>query len=152
MSEFGDFLKQLRGDLSLREAAKRSGLSYSYISSLESGKHPRTGDVITPSPETLKALSTAYKYDYEELMQMAGHLPATPLVKEEVAIYDATAGTTYAIPKAAIELSKLLEQEQTKLTIEGRTLSNEDRERLKQMIKLMFANEKATNQMIVAFL
>jgi transcriptional regulator with XRE-family HTH domain len=77
VSELGDFLRKLRGNLSLREAAKISGLSYSYISSLESGKHPRTGDAITPSPDTLKALSVAYKYDYEELMKMAGHLPDT---------------------------------------------------------------------------
>lgn len=77
MSELGDFLRKLRGKLSLREAAKISGLSYSYISSLESGKHPRTGDAITPSPDTLKALSLAYKYDYEDLMKKAGHLPDT---------------------------------------------------------------------------
>lgn len=74
MSELGEFLRKLRGKMSLREAAKRSGLSYSYISSLESGKHPRTGEPITPSPDSLKSLSKAYHYDYKELMKMAGHI------------------------------------------------------------------------------
>lgn len=74
MSEIGAFLKTLRGKLTLREAAKRSGLSHSYINSLEQGKHPKTKVPINPTPETLKRLSDAYDYDYEELMRKAGYL------------------------------------------------------------------------------
>jgi transcriptional regulator with XRE-family HTH domain len=72
--ELGELLKRLRGKLSLREAADRSGLSYSYISSLEKGKHPRTGAPIKPTPEILRSLAKAYNYPYEELMKLAGHL------------------------------------------------------------------------------
>lgn len=74
VSELGDFLRKLRGGLSLREAAKRSGLSYTYIRSLELGKHPRTGSTINPTPEALRSLSKAYNYPHEELMKLAGHL------------------------------------------------------------------------------
>ena len=74
LTELGDLLRKLRGDLSLREAARRSGLSYSYISSLESGKHPRTGIPIKPSPDSIKNLAKAYHYDAIELMKMAGHI------------------------------------------------------------------------------
>lgn len=74
MYELGELLKRLRGDLSLREVAKRSGLSYSYISSLEKGKHPRTGAPINPTPEILRSLSKAYNYPHEELMKLAGYL------------------------------------------------------------------------------
>ncbi|KRE33260.1 helix-turn-helix domain-containing protein [Paenibacillus sp. Soil724D2] len=74
MYELGDLLKKLRGKLSLREAAKRSGLSYSYISSLENGKHPRTGAPINPTPDILRNLANAYNYGYEELMRVAGYL------------------------------------------------------------------------------
>lgn len=74
MSELGDFLKKLRGKLSLREVAKRSGISYTYIRSLELGKHPRTGVPINPSPESLRSLAKAYNYPHEELMRLAGYL------------------------------------------------------------------------------
>lgn len=72
MYELGELLKKLRGELSLREAASRSGLSYSYISSLEKGKHPRTGAPIKPTPEILRSLAKAYNYSYEELLKVTG--------------------------------------------------------------------------------
>lgn len=83
MNELGDILIKLRGKLSLREAAKRSGLSYSYISSLEKGKHPKTGAAINPTPEILRSLAKAYNYPHEELMKLAGHLDKQTEGKEE---------------------------------------------------------------------
>ena len=72
--EIGQFLKKIRDDLgySLREAAKRSGLSHSYIDAIEKGKHPKTKAPVKPSPDTLKALAKAYDYPYEELLKVAG--------------------------------------------------------------------------------
>lgn len=84
MYELGDLLKKLRGKLSLREAAKRSGLSYSYISSLENGKHPRTGAPINPTPDILRNLANAYDYPYEELMKAAGYLSDEEEEKKEI--------------------------------------------------------------------
>ncbi|WP_248924812.1 helix-turn-helix domain-containing protein [Paenibacillus hamazuiensis] len=72
--DFGKFLERLRGNMSLREAAKKSGLSHAYIRDLELGKNRSTNERITPSPETLKKLSSAYGYSYTDLMQKAGHL------------------------------------------------------------------------------
>lgn len=76
MSEINEFLKALRErrKLTLREAADRSGLSHSYISSLENGRHPKTKAPINPSPESLERLSEAYNYDYELLMKIAGYI------------------------------------------------------------------------------
>lgn len=73
MSELGDYLRKLRGRLSLREAAKRSGLSHSYIDSLEKGVHPRTGATINPSPDILRSLARAYGEQYSDLMKIAGY-------------------------------------------------------------------------------
>lgn len=70
----GEYLKTVRGTLSLREAAAKSGLSHSYIHSLEKGKHPRTDEEILPSPDTLCKLSVAYNHPYHDLMQKAGYL------------------------------------------------------------------------------
>ena len=108
MNELGDFLKKLRGDLSLREAARRSGLSYSYISSLESGKHPRTGEPIKPSPDSIKNLAKAYHYDQNELMKIAGH----------------------------IETSKESNIEDPLLT-EIRNMSDKQKEKLRKLIEIM---------------
>lgn len=60
--------------MSLREAAKKSGLSHAYIRDLELERNRSTNDKITPSPDTLKKLSAAYGYPYTELMIKAGHL------------------------------------------------------------------------------
>ncbi|ALS20955.1 MULTISPECIES: helix-turn-helix domain-containing protein [Paenibacillus] len=73
--DFGKFLEGLRGSMSLREAAKKSGLSHAYIRDLELERNRSTNDKITPSPDTLKKLSAAYGYSYTELMIKAGHLP-----------------------------------------------------------------------------
>lgn len=73
-TEFGLFLETLRGKLSLREAAEKSGLSHAYIRDLELGKNRKTKSPINPTPETIRRLAEAYNYDYEELMQKAGYL------------------------------------------------------------------------------
>ncbi|MFJ7183830.1 RodZ family helix-turn-helix domain-containing protein [Lysinibacillus xylanilyticus] len=39
----GEFLKQLRGDEGLRDAAKRMKITYSYLAMLEKGTDRRTG-------------------------------------------------------------------------------------------------------------
>ena len=81
MVEIGTYLKQLRGGLSLREAAKRSGLGHTSIASLEAGSRK-------PSPEALRDLAKAYNYSYEQLMEKAGYIDLQnknpdPLVNEK---------------------------------------------------------------------
>lgn len=44
------------------------------MSIVEKGYDLRSGSPVNPTPETLKALSTAYNYPYEELMEMAGYI------------------------------------------------------------------------------
>jgi transcriptional regulator with XRE-family HTH domain len=76
LSNINKFLLTLRKRrrMTLREASEKSGLSYSYISALERGKHPTTMAPISPSPESLRGLAEAYNFDYEELMIMAGYI------------------------------------------------------------------------------
>lgn len=71
---FGKFLESLRGKMSLREAASKSGLSHAYIRDLELERNRSTNEKIKPSPVTLKKLSDAYKFSYTELMEKAGYL------------------------------------------------------------------------------
>lgn len=73
-NKLGNYLRELRGKNSLREIASRTNgeLSHSYISDLEKGVS-RRGNIIKPSPETLKILSNVYNANYEYLMELAGY-------------------------------------------------------------------------------
>lgn len=73
MNAFGDFLRQLRGKMTYREAAEKSGISHAYIRYLEIGKRPGTNTPINPSPEMLKGLANAYNHSYKDLMIKAGY-------------------------------------------------------------------------------
>lgn len=87
MNELGSLLKELRGEKSLREVSKKSGISHNYLSLLEKGIDPRTKAPIKPSPETLKKLAEAYNYSYEELLKVAGYLEDNPTETTEVYDY-----------------------------------------------------------------
>lgn len=72
--EINELIKKIRGKDSLRKANEKTGISYTYWSILERGIDPRTKSPIKPSPDTLRAISTGYKFPYEELMKTAGYL------------------------------------------------------------------------------
>jgi len=76
MNNLGELFRQIRisKNWSLREAARRMGISYSYLSVLEKGVDPRTGKDSNPRPDTLRLISKAYDYPYEELLKAAGYL------------------------------------------------------------------------------
>jgi transcriptional regulator with XRE-family HTH domain len=74
MNELGDFLKQLRGNLSLREVQEGTGISHTYLSTLEKGFDPRSKKPRKPTPEVLLKLARFYKVEYGTLMFLAGYV------------------------------------------------------------------------------
>jgi transcriptional regulator with XRE-family HTH domain len=74
MSTLGNILKNLRGKRSLRDIAKDTGLSHSYIADLEKGYKHSTKAPTKPSPDTLKRLASTYNYPYLNLLKDAGYL------------------------------------------------------------------------------
>lgn len=70
MNEFGKKIRQLRlqRDMSLRDLGKISGLSYSFIGSLEKGR-------FSPSRDSVLALAQALGADRDELLMLAGFAP-----------------------------------------------------------------------------
>lgn len=74
MKKLGKLLRELRGKESLRDASKRIGISHTYLDTIEKGFDKRSGKPVNPTPETLKLLSVAYNYSYNELMKAAGYL------------------------------------------------------------------------------
>lgn len=74
MNELGDFLRKLRGNLSLRDVQEGTGISHTYLSTLEKGYDPRTKKQRKPTPEVLQKLANYYKVNYRDLMFLAGYL------------------------------------------------------------------------------
>ncbi|MEQ8196626.1 MAG: helix-turn-helix transcriptional regulator [Clostridiaceae bacterium] len=60
--------------LSLRDAAKLMGISHTYLNVLEKGADPRNNAPASPTPDTLRRISEAYKISYKKLMTDFGYL------------------------------------------------------------------------------
>ena len=65
--ELGPLLKQLRGDSSLRDVRRMTGISNSYLSQIERGDR-------RPGPSVLKRLASLYGVDLQDLLKRAGYL------------------------------------------------------------------------------
>lgn len=75
--KLGDIIKKYREDhgLSLRAFSDLSGVSNSYLSMLESGKHPRSGRPIVPTLTKLNQLSDAMGLRVDDLIQEMDDMP-----------------------------------------------------------------------------
>src|SRR5918999_3714412 len=58
--------------LSMREAARRIGISPSYLVALEQGRNPSTGRAPVPSPPVLAAIGRALEIDLATLLDASG--------------------------------------------------------------------------------
>ncbi|MGC4378305.1 helix-turn-helix transcriptional regulator [Fictibacillus sp. Mic-4] len=124
MNELGSFLRELRGNRSLREIAEITGLSHSYIADVEKGYRRGTKKPIKPSFDTLKRLAKAYDYDYEKLLEIAGYLDE----EEKIQV----AGTEVELTE---EEFKVLE-EIKKHPVLFHDLANAPEKKIKQLIKM----------------
>lgn len=70
--KLGELLKDVRGQRSLRDMERITGLSHTYLSSLEKGVDPRNNSVRLPSLETLKMLSETLNIEFSILMESVG--------------------------------------------------------------------------------
>jgi transcriptional regulator with XRE-family HTH domain len=117
MNEIGMMLKKLRGNKSLRDVAKLSGVSYSYISLCERGVSTDNKPFI-PTPDVLLKLSQVYECSYVDLMIAAGYIPKT------------------------ISQSVDLLGKESVVTVGDVVLSEAQKKKLLQMIRVMFADDE----------
>jgi transcriptional regulator with XRE-family HTH domain len=73
VNEFGDYLRALRGDKSIREVARAIGVSHTYLTTLEKGYDPRTKKPRKPNPNVLNKLASYYNIPNGELALKAGY-------------------------------------------------------------------------------
>lgn len=87
MNEFGKKIKELRGNKSIREAARGIGISHTYLDSLEKGYDARSGNKRTPTIEMINKISLYYNYDFAELTDLAGlFVPMKDTPQEQIDI------------------------------------------------------------------
>jgi len=77
MKELAGYLKNLRGDLSIRQVAEKTGISNAYLSQLESQKRKK------PHPEVLQKLADFYDVPILELFEKAGYLEKGEIEKTQ---------------------------------------------------------------------
>lgn len=75
--KLGEIIRNYRNEhsLSLREFSQISGISNSYISMLESGRHPRSGRPIVPTITKLNQLSSAMGLKIDDLLSIMDDMP-----------------------------------------------------------------------------
>ena len=70
MNLFGEYIKQLRGDTSIRQAAKCIGVSHTYLDSKKKGYDMRTNSKRSPSVVTVNKIAQHYNVDFKQLCDM----------------------------------------------------------------------------------
>ena len=75
--ELGPFLRRLRGRLSLREVYERTGVSYAYLSQIETGER-------TPGSNVLTRLADFYGIEPHVLLSKAGRSEGDIIDADEV--------------------------------------------------------------------
>ena len=97
--DLGSLLRERRQELglSMREAARRIGISPSYLLAVESGRNPSTGRPPTPSPQILKAAATVLAVPLRHLL---GEIPSALPGPAHVLVYQAGSRHRSALPAA----------------------------------------------------
>ena len=72
MNYIGEFIKNYRGDMSLREFADKCGISHTHLDSIEKGFDPRTGKPVRVTVETLKKIASAMNMSVNDLLIQSG--------------------------------------------------------------------------------
>ncbi|MEI2395637.1 helix-turn-helix domain-containing protein [Paenibacillus phytohabitans] len=137
MPSINELLASIRKErkLSLRAAAEKSGLSHSYIDSLEKGIHPKTKAPIKPSPDSLRLLASAYDYSYKELMDVVGYLDEESNANSKEHSDELT-GEELSRERTEYVLRELVKKYNLDLT------NPQDAETLEDMIKIVHRNSQ----------
>lgn len=148
MTIVGDLLRELRGNKSLREVERGSGISNTYLSSIEKGVDPRSGNEIKPSPDVLRKLANYYGHPYHDLMIKAGYLTLTENERANDLIISALENpnniftrtpTGYHFHLKEIDLEENISKSQI---YKGRKLNKSEIVKILNMVKVLLEEEQ----------
>lgn len=157
-NSFGLYLKHLRerNGLSINKLAELSNLSHSYLSQVESGKRG------VPSPDNLRKIAEHLDVTFGQLMIKAGHIDLSDLIGTEsqkdsssmVDLSDWIGDVDEDAKGKKIDLSDWIgdaNDQTTELTdflhqsdikYKGRSLTSQDRQRILDMLSILFMDQK----------
>ena len=137
----GEYVKQYRKSqgLSMQAFGEKCNLSRAYISILEKGINPTTGKPFAPTVETLNKIAEATGVSIDTLIPM---LDGNQLVT----LNDNSDNNTNNPPNKKVpkDLKKILEDEE--VTLNGRMMSDEDKEKMMRIIEAAFYEAKEMNK------
>lgn len=137
----GEYVKQYRKSqgLSMQAFGEKCNLSRAYISILEKGINPTTGKPFAPTVETLNKIAEATGVSIDTLIPM---LDGNQLVTlNDNSDNNTNNPQTKKVPK---DLKKILEDEE--VTLNGRMMSAEDKEKMMRIIEAAFYEAKEMNK------
>lgn len=125
-NKLGDFIKSIRGDMSLRDFAKLCGISHTHIDSIEKGVDPRTNKTVRPTVETLNKISLGTGVSLKELVDLSMDIAGDeiPLIQFKEAKC-----------KDLIEFLK-----QPEVLLDGKLLTEEDKAKIKASLEIIFGD------------
>lgn len=128
LQTFGEYLEALRGKISLREIAKRIGISHTYIRDLELGKKT------DPSIETLTKLAKTYDVPLDDMITKAyiktidvSYDEALKLIEEENEL------------RKKKDILHLLENKDGNVYYNGQMLSPDDRQKVLTVLSALLS-------------
>lgn len=131
INKLSEFIKMKRGDMSLREFAKLCGnISHTQIDSIERGIDPRTSKPVRPTVETLSKIAKGTGVSVAYLAALANGDDFTDNDEPKK-----------KIPK---DLKKILDEEE--ITLNGRLMSPEDKEKMFRIIEAAYWEAKDLNR------
>lgn len=144
--ELGSTLEKLRGNLPLRIASKKIGVSHTYLRNLEIGERDK------PSIEVLKRIAEVYDHPYVDLLEKAGYIDEaekellTPidLVKEPKPVSDEDKKERERLARNKRDARKFLEQ--ADIMFDGVPMTEEDKQRILGFMEGMFWEAKEMNR------
>lgn len=132
---FGSYLKEIRENKgwSINQLAQAADISGSQISRIENGLRG------IPKPQTLRKIAEALDVPYEELMNKAGYL------QQDAAKYEDISVPAWATSRDKRDFKKMLEDD-GELMFDGIPLSEEDKQRIKDVLTGLFWEAKQMNK------
>ena len=153
VNEFGEYLRQLRGERSLRDIHEATGVSHTYLSTLEKGFDPRTKKKRKPSFDVLKKLADFYDVSYIELLIKADYIEEAE--KENLEDIDNMLKNAKWVQASPEEIKKMMSDQKNLLKdkefniedlltddyhirFKGRLLAPEEKQKILKLIDISF--------------
>ncbi|KPN97740.1 helix-turn-helix domain-containing protein [Lysinibacillus sp. ZYM-1] len=153
MTTFGNYLKELRGEKSLREMERITGISHTYLSTLEKGYDPRSGKERKPTPEIIRQLSDSFDLDYFKLMVLAGYMNEEEANSRKAIIADSKSSIDKTnkllvnmekqdyIERLHVKLENIFDFSEH-LYLDEASLTQEERQQALDLLRALFRNKE----------